>query len=188
MRSDYIIRPAAPTDLDRLVALVLALQRHVEMSDPALWRLTEQAQKDLPERLAARLDDAVTRILVAEHRRDGVVGVLVGRVMADERYIPARMGFIEQVFVAEGHRRQGVGVRLVAEICRFFAERGVDDISLRYAVGNEGAVRFWAALGFAPRIVTAGTTRQALAARLGTFIAPNAGSAAETPDVPGKTV
>jgi len=163
MKSNYVIRLAMPADLDRLVELILALQQHVEASDPALWRLTEQAQKALPGQVAARLDDATSCILVAEHHQDGVVGLLLGRVMVDERYTPTRTGFIEQVFVAEGHRRQGVGVRLVAEICRFFAEQGVDDISLRYAVGNEGAVRFWTALGFAPRIVIAGTTRQALA-------------------------
>ena len=165
-RQPYTVRPARPADLDRLAAMLLALQDHVEAINPALWRLAEQARGAIQEQIAARLADETTCILVAEHPRDGVVGVLMGRVTTDARYIPSRTGFIEQAFVAVDHRRRGVGVRLVAEICRFFAEQGVDDISLRYAIGNEGAIRFWTALGFAPRIVTAGTTRQALAARL----------------------
>ena len=65
------------------------------------------------------------------------------------------------------HRRGGVGSCLVAELCRFFAAEGVRDISLRYVVGNEEASQFWAALGFAPRIVTTGAERRTVEKRLG---------------------
>jgi hypothetical protein len=54
----------------------------------------------------------------------------------------------------------------VAELCRFFADKGVEDLSLRYVVGNEEAAAFWSALGFAPRILTAGARRSEIEARL----------------------
>jgi len=42
----------------------------------------------------------------------------------------------------------------------------VDDLSLRYAPGNAEATGFWNALGFAPRIVTAGASLQKVESRL----------------------
>jgi ribosomal protein S18 acetylase RimI-like enzyme len=68
--------------------------------------------------------------------------------------------------VGAAHRRAGVGSRLVALLCRFFASEDVVDVTLRYVVGNEEAAKFWSALGFSPRIITAGTGREALERRL----------------------
>jgi GNAT superfamily N-acetyltransferase len=67
---------------------------------------------------------------------------------------------VDQVFVDERHRRAGVGSQLVAKLCRFFGEQGIDDLSLRYVAGNEEANRFWTDLGFVPRISIVGAKRQ----------------------------
>jgi len=64
------------------------------------------------------------------------------------------------VFVEEPYRRRGVGTRLVLALCQFFAAHGVEDISLRYVIGNRQAERFWNRLGFEPRIITVGARRQ----------------------------
>lgn len=166
MNTQYVIRSARPADLDRLVELMLALQDHVESANPALWRLKPEAKGDLKGQLAGRLAATDAYALVAEHDRDGVVGAVFGRIVTNKRYIPERAGLVDQAFVRADHRRAGVGSRLVAELCRLFAQAGVDDLSLRYVAGNEEATGFWLALGFAPRIVTAGAARQAVEARL----------------------
>ncbi len=166
MVDDYAIRPARPADLERLVVLQLALQDHLEASNPALWRMAGEARELVKGQLAARLAAPGTRVLVAEHGRDGLVGVIYGRVVTNTRYTPSRAGTIDQVFVWPGHRRHGVASRLVAELCQFFEREGIDDLSLRYVAGNEEAAAFWTALGFEPRIVTAGAGRAAVAARL----------------------
>jgi len=98
--------------------------------------------------------------LAAEHIEDGVVGVIYGRAVTNKGYTPNRTGMVDQAFVEPQHRRRGVGARLVAELCRFFAGQGIEDLSLRYVTGNEEAAGFWTALGFTPRIVTAGASRQ----------------------------
>jgi hypothetical protein len=54
----------------------------------------------------------------------------------------------------------------VALLCRFFASEDVEDITLRYVVGNEEADAFWSALGFSPRIITAGAQRVVLEHRV----------------------
>jgi len=166
MSFPYAIRPAREADLDRLAELLLALQDHLEASNLDLWRMTAQSRANLKGQVAGRLRAANSCALVAEHDTDGVVGVISGRVMANNRYIPALAGSIDQAYVRPDHRRRGVGTRLVSELCRFFAGEGVDSLTLRYVIDNQAAAGFWAALGFAPRIVTTGATRQAVEAKL----------------------
>lgn len=166
MIGHYLIRPAQKDDLDRLVELMLALQDHLEATNPDLWKLKGDARANLKGQLAARVEARDVCALVAEHDRDGIIGAVFGRIVSNNRYIPNRAGQIEQAFVRETHRRGGVGTRLVAEICHFFSEQGIQDISLRYVVGNREAAGFWASLGFSPRIITSGARLETIKARL----------------------
>lgn len=158
----YSLRPARADDLDRLIELLLALQDRIEASNPDLWRMKPEARHNLKGQIRGRLKGADSCALVAEHEEDGIVGVIFGRIIVNNRYTPSRAGQIDQAFVRADHRRAGVGSRLVALLCRFFAAEGVEDITLRYVVGNEEAAAFWSALGFSPRILTAGAGRDAL--------------------------
>lgn len=164
----YVIRPARKADLDRLSELLLALQDHIEAANPDLWRLRPEARHNLKGQLAGRLRAEDSLALVAEDKAGGVIGVIFGRIVVNNRYTPSRAGQIDQAFVHPDHRRRGLGRRLVSELCRFFAAQGVDDISLRYAVGNSGAIQFWQSLGFEPRIVTAGVGLETLRQRAAT--------------------
>jgi GNAT superfamily N-acetyltransferase len=158
----YSLRPAKTADLDSLIDLLLALQDQIEVSNPDLWRMKPDARRNLKGQIGARLKAANSCALVAVHDQDGIVGVIFGRIVVNNRYTPSRAGQIDQAFVRADHRRAGVGSRLVALLCRFFASEGVEDISLRYVVGNEEAAAFWSALGFTPRIITAGAAREDL--------------------------
>jgi ribosomal protein S18 acetylase RimI-like enzyme len=129
--------------------------------------MTDVARANLPAQIASRLRSDACCALVAEHRQDGVVGVIFGRIVTNNRYTPSQAGQVDQAFVHQAHRRAGVGSRLVSELCRFFESQGVEDISLRYVVGNREAAGFWAALGFSPRIITSGTRLQTILERLG---------------------
>jgi len=166
MNADYTIRMAERIDLDRLVVLQLALQDHLEASNPSLWRMSDQTRAQLKGQLAARLAAPDSCVLVAEQFEEGAVGVIYGRVATNKGYMPSRTGMVDQAFVQPQHRRRGVGSMLVAELCRFFVGQGIEDLSLRYVTGNEEAAGFWAALGFTPRIVTTGASRQVVGARL----------------------
>jgi ribosomal protein S18 acetylase RimI-like enzyme len=174
------IRRARPGDLDELVELMQALQDHLEAANADLWRLRPEARPDLKGQLAGRLASAGQQrpaagqqrpaagqqrpagafALVAEHRDAGLVGAIFGRIATNKRYDPQRAGLIDQLYVRPEHRRAGIGRRLVAELCRLLAAEAIDDLSLRYVVGNDEAAAFWSALGFAPRIVTAGAHRE----------------------------
>jgi GNAT superfamily N-acetyltransferase len=162
----YSIRPAQASDLDRLVELLLALQDHVESANPNLWRMKPEARGNLKGQIAGRLKADHGCALVAQHEEDGVIGVIFGRVVTNHRYVPSRAGQVDQVFVRTDHRRGGVGSRLLAELCRFFAAEEVEDISLRYVAGNDEAAGFWSAVGFSPRIITSGANRQEVEGQL----------------------
>lgn len=162
----YTIRPARLADLDRLVELLQALQDHLEAANPDLWQMTAEGRAQLRSQIAHRLRADDTCALVAEHDTEGVIGVAFGRVVTNSRYTPARAGQVDQLFVRADHRRAGVASWLVAGLCRFFADRGVDDLSLRYVVGNQEADGFWSSLGFSARIVIVGADRRAVEARL----------------------
>ncbi|MBO3803684.1 MAG: hypothetical protein JTT11_07450, partial [Candidatus Brockarchaeota archaeon] len=58
------------------------------------------------------------------------------------------------------------GKRLVKGLCRFFRQEGVEEVTVRYAVGNEEAEGFWKGLGFKPVIIAANTRLEELARRL----------------------
>jgi GNAT superfamily N-acetyltransferase len=137
-----------------------ALQDHIEAANRDLWRMTDRARTQLRGQLHSRLTASNACALVAVHDEAGVVGAIFGRVVTNNRYTPPRAGVVDQIVVEEGHRRAGVGARLMAGLCSFFAQQGVEDLSLRYVVGNEEAAHFWEALGFAARIVTVGARRQ----------------------------
>jgi ribosomal protein S18 acetylase RimI-like enzyme len=166
MTGHYLIRPAQKADLDHLVELMIALQDHLEAANPDLWKLKGEARANLKGQLATRLEAQDVCALVAEHDRDGIIGAIFGRIVANNRYIPNRAGQVEQAFVREAHRRGGVGTRLVAELCHFFSEQDIEDISLRYIVGNREAAGFWASLGFSPRIITSGARLKTIKAQL----------------------
>lgn len=164
--SSYTIRQAQAHDLDRLSELLQALQDHLEASNAHLWRLKPEARGNLKGQIAGRLTAPDCCALVAEHHEDGVVGLIFGRIIANNRYTPSRAGQVDQAFVHVDHRRAGVGTRLVAGLCRFFAIQEVEDISLRYVVGNAEAAAFWSALGFLPRIITSGASRETVESQL----------------------
>jgi ribosomal protein S18 acetylase RimI-like enzyme len=120
----------------------------------------------LKSQLQSRLTAPNACALVAEQAEAGVVGVIFGRVTVSSRYIPSRAGVIDQAFVRPEYRRAGVGSQLVAELCRYFAAQGVEDLSLRYVMGNDEATEFWDGLDFEPRIMTVGASRSRVEARL----------------------
>lgn len=162
----YTIRAAEAADLDRVCELVLALQDHLESANPDLWRMKPEVRENLKGQIAARLNATRSCALVAEHGEDGVVGVIFGRIITNHRYTPSQAGQVDQVFVHIDHRRAGLASRLMDGLCQFFAAHQVDEITLRYAEKNEEAARFWVALGFRPRIIVTGASRQTVEAAL----------------------
>ncbi|MFW6248004.1 MAG: GNAT family N-acetyltransferase [bacterium] len=86
------------------------------------------------------------RIHVVRLREDGPIrGYCISSIDPDGR------GEIESIYVDEELRGRGAGHALVERALAWLSERGVSDVSIVVAVGNEEALPFYERLGFAPR-------------------------------------
>lgn len=164
--SAFTIRQAAEQDVDALVDMRLALQAHLVQRNPACWRLAADAGERIRLELQDELGDPDALLLVAGDGGDVCIGMGIGHVECQPGRRPATVGYIKQLFVAETWRKRGIGKALVARLCGFFADRSVEEVSLRYMIGNVEGERFWLSLGFEPRIVTASAPLSRLEAQL----------------------
>jgi len=159
------IRKARASDGDELLRMRLRIQEHMEASNPGIWRITEEGRRQIWPEVEETLNDEEDRVLVAEE--EGIImGFAHGRVVSRETYTPRTIGHIDTIYVEPAKRRRSIGGGLVRELCEYFRERGVDEVNLRYVLGNEEADGFWMVLGFTPVIQTANTPLEALEERL----------------------
>jgi len=81
--------------------------------------------------------------------RDKTVGMITGRIY---RTLPIRIrrkeGRISNLFVLPGHRKSGLGARLVLELLKWFREKKTEDIRLSVHSGNAPALAMFRKLKF----------------------------------------
>ncbi|MFP3951822.1 MAG: N-acetyltransferase family protein [Candidatus Bathyarchaeia archaeon] len=143
------IRPATPDDVDDLIRLRLALKRHIEASNPYVWRIIDECKECKIQQVNEMLWDDDGEVLIAEGD-GGVIGFAWGHIEDRTRLTPTRIGFINLLYVDAGYRRQGIGTHLVEELCSYFKDWGVEQVSINYIRGNLEAEAFWGKLGFVP--------------------------------------
>jgi ribosomal protein S18 acetylase RimI-like enzyme len=147
------IRRAMPSDVESIVELRLLSQEHFEKSNALIWRITEEGKKLLKQKVENDLADTNTHVLLAE--LDGkIIGLVQGAVECRSDYMPKMVGQVSLAYVVKRFRRKGVGRRLVKELCRFFNSKKVENLTVRYIIGNKEAEGFWRKLGFETIIVT----------------------------------
>jgi len=160
-----LVRNAMTSDLKKLVELRLSLQQHVEKSNSLIWRITKEGTRILKQKFEETLRDSNSSMVVAEI--DGeVIGFAYGQVVSRTDYLPERVGHISTIYVSKSFRRRGIGIRLVEELCQFFIRENVEQVTLRYIIGNIEAEEFWSKLRFKPIITTASIRPEELKKRL----------------------
>ena len=159
------IRRAASSDVERIVELRLLLQEHAEKSNPLIWRITKEGKKLLEQKVENDLADSSIHILLAE--ADGeIIGFVQGEVTSRSDHTPRTVGQVSLTYVVKQFRRKGVGRGLVKELCKFFNSNKVEDLTVRYIIGNKEAERFWRKLGFKSIIITSSTYPRELNSKL----------------------
>ena len=136
-----IIRNAVPADVPAIVELWKELMDMHQELDRIYTRST-----DGHDVFAKFVDENISGedscVVVAQ-----VQGNIVGYGQAKlEKYPPVlkepEYGLILDFFVAETHRKIGIGRELVKEIRHWFREKGVRQIEVRHSTHNEMAARF----------------------------------------------
>jgi ribosomal protein S18 acetylase RimI-like enzyme len=56
-------------------------------------------------------------------------------------------GFVKELAVAPGYRRQGLGKAVLAQICRTFEQQGAHAVDLKVEADNEAAIALYEAMG-----------------------------------------
>jgi GNAT superfamily N-acetyltransferase len=161
---NLLIRRAKCSDVEKLVWLRLLLEQHCEESNPSIWHITEEGKTLLKQKEENILRDSSNHVLVAEVNGK-IIGSTHGEVVHRTDYLPKCVGAIHTLYVVEKFRRKGVGACLVKELCKFFKSEGVEQVTLRYILGNKEAEAFWKKRGFEPIITTAITHLEELASR-----------------------
>jgi ribosomal protein S18 acetylase RimI-like enzyme len=140
------VRPATRVDvpaLRRLRGQVHAL--HARLL-PDFFRLETEGQALVLER------DPYAEILLAE-AADGIRGYIVVTVVDtpwDPSMTPRRRAHVEIIVVDEGHRRGGIGSRLMKEAGVWARGRGAVEIVLTVWTDNVEAEGFYRSLGYEP--------------------------------------
>jgi len=153
---NLLVRRATYSDVEKLTELGILLQQHSEKSNSLIWRITAEGKALLREKVENELVDAKRHTFVAEMNGE-IIGFIQGEVEKRTDYFPRTVGSISTAYVVGNFRRKGVGRMLVKRLCEFFSSEGVEDVTLRYIIGNKEAERFWEKLGFQPVITTAKT-------------------------------
>jgi ribosomal protein S18 acetylase RimI-like enzyme len=148
MEPPATLRPAVKSDEPALGRFGAALMRQHHAADPRRFLLTEHPEAGYGRFLVSMLGDSDSLVLVAE--RDGK---LVGYVYADVESISWRdlrgpCGFVHDVYVDESARQNGIGRRLVLAAVEWARSKGMPQMVLSTASGNETAQRLFDRLGF----------------------------------------
>ncbi len=142
------VRPAQPDDLDAVARLWESLVEYHRQLDADLPPAAPQGARRYARQLLDRLDDPMTRVLVAD--ADGeVVGYVLGVVvdLAPQMFQQEASGFLADIYVDQSYRRQGVGRALVETLIAWFAQRGLHYYEWHVAARNQESLAFWRSLG-----------------------------------------
>ena len=132
------IRPAVPTDLPEIAALIRELAEYEEMSDEVVW--------DLPQ-LEAQLfgTEPAAHVLLAE-ADDGQVAGMALWFRTFSTFLGRSGIWLEDLYVRPEHRRGGFGQALIREL-RTLTDGRVEWVVLDW---NTSAQTFYDGLGAAP--------------------------------------
>ncbi len=147
---DIPIRPAVGSDYPALCALWEELDEHHRSVRPDLFRTPTGPRRDRAWVLDL-IDGPDSAILVAGGSGTELSGLAVVRVdrSPNEPFRVSRCFVqIDNLVVAAAARRRGVGAALIRASAAWAAERDIELVELKMQEFNEGARRFYEAMGF----------------------------------------
>lgn len=141
------VRRATIGDLDRVVALRLALLREYP-EHPVYGRLRPDAEVRARALFAAQLGAANEIVFIAENAAGPVGLVRCVETVSSPLLLPDRYCYLSSAYVRPEHRRRGVLQALIARAREWCDERGLSEMRLHNVGSRESAAAAWDALGF----------------------------------------
>ena len=149
-----MIRFAEPKDAPRISALLKqVLEVHAAIR-PDLFQ--SGTQKYSEAGVLELLNKPDCTVFVETDANDAAVGYAIcyaQTVAGDGVMVARRELYVDDLCVDERMRRTGVATRLFARVKQYAKDNGFDWITLNVWNGNDSAMAFYRAAGFAPRRV-----------------------------------
>lgn len=141
------VRKATARDLVDIVTLWREYIDHIAIVEPFLLN-SSLSSKYFREFLNDHFDDSNCRVVIASVKNTTIgFGIAVIREYWP-MYKVLRYGYIQDLYVADNHRRNGIGARLLDEIRAWLVERTVTRIELDVTHVNHEGRTFWQHMGF----------------------------------------
>jgi ribosomal protein S18 acetylase RimI-like enzyme len=146
--TNVIIRLGRESDAVDLGRMAGALVRMHHAYDPQRFMIREPIEEGYGRWLVRESQNPRAIVIVAE-----LEGKIVGYAYAtlqDRDWMMLRdaCGGLEDIWVGESARRAGVAKMLLDDVCRRFRELDAPRVVLSTAAKNEGAQKFFEAMGF----------------------------------------
>ncbi|MFN8375999.1 MAG: GNAT family N-acetyltransferase [Anaerolineae bacterium] len=143
-----IIRPATSGDASAIGQMWLKLVQYHNALSEDLPHAAPNGAEMYARRIASRLHDSHTRVLVAEVG-EALVGFVFGVVvdMVPEMFEEETAGFLADIYVEPDYRGHGIGRALVDALNAWFQKRGVQYVEWYVANQNVDGHAFWKSVG-----------------------------------------
>ncbi len=142
----FIIRNFKEKDLSTVVRLSKKMIDYHHEIDP--YYKPSVKYENLKDDAREWLIERNTKVLVAEID-GGIVGYARGSIERSPMFVtPSKIGIVDDLFVAEPYRKQGIGERLFSGLLDWFKIKKVKNIELSVDFRNEAGIKFWEKLGF----------------------------------------
>ena len=141
-------------NLDDLISLSREFFEEYECYHENLFRIDELREGDIVGYFSQWLanDDGETFVALSAGRIVGYITVYVQT--RPDYWKTKKVGTISGLMVQKAYRRRGVARRLLAQARAFFEQRTVSYFTVYTAVGNQGAIEFYAQSGLEPLYTT----------------------------------
>lgn len=141
-------------NLDDLISLSREFFQEYESHHEDFFRIDELGEDDIVGYFSQWIDndDGETFMALTEGRVIGYITVYV-QIQSDYWKVK-KVGAISGLMVQRAYRRRGVARRLLAQARAFFEQRAVNCFTVYTAVGNQGAIEFYAQSGLEPLYTT----------------------------------
>ena len=139
------IRKAKKEDMKDIQDLRYLLAKHekslgLNIAVPE-WGYTEVGKKDLEYFLNEQY------IYVAEEN-EKIVGFITAEIFKKKAWYTVQLGSINNIFVLEEYRNQGIGKALIKTVIDALKEVGITNVQLDTYNKNDKAIKFYEGLGF----------------------------------------
>ncbi len=138
------IRPAVIDDLPVLLEFEQGLVQAELPMDDTIIRNEVTHYYDIP----ALIESPEALLLIAE---DGgkPVACGYGKIMENNRWSVHKLyGYVGFMYVSENYRGQGISDRIIAGLCDWFREKGLQEVRLKVYEDNPSAIKAYKKSGF----------------------------------------